>query len=100
MKYKLIEPTIQDGKFVYQFTKEELEKLLDEVYNEGFYEGASMSQTKIIKYPVNDPNSTGYPQFINPYVTWQGPNDVPPSCTDGSSYKYSTATTTAYNNVK
>lgn len=100
MKYKLIEPTIQDGKFFYQFTKEELEKLLDEVYNEGFYEGASMSQTKIIRYPSNEPGSSGYPSFPNPYVTWMGPNDVPPSCRDNSGSAYSTATTTAYNNVK
>lgn len=97
MSYKILTPNNSDGTF--SFTKEELEKLLDDVYNEGFYEGASMSQTKIIKYPSNDPNATGYPPFINPYVTWQGPNDVPPSCTEGS-YKYSTATTTAYNNVK
>lgn len=100
MKYKLIEPTIQDGKFFYQFTKESLEKLLDEVYNEGLSDGELKAQSEIIKCPNNDPKSTGYTPFLNPYITWQGPNDVPPSCTDGSSYKYSTATTTAYNNVK
>ena len=97
MSYKILTPNNSDGTF--SFTKEELEKLLDEVYNEGFYEGTFMSQTKIIKYPSNDPNSTGHPSFPNPYVTWQGPNDVPPSYTEGS-YKYSTATTTAYNNCK
>lgn len=39
MKHKLFIPIFQEGKYVFQFTKEELEKLLDETYDEGHKEG-------------------------------------------------------------
>lgn len=39
MKHKLFIPIFQEGRYVFQFTKEELEKLLDETYDEGHKEG-------------------------------------------------------------
>ena len=39
MKHKLFIPIFQEGKCIFQFTKEELEKLLDETYDEGHNEG-------------------------------------------------------------
>ena len=91
--YKILTPN-KENKF--EFTKEALEKLLDDVYNDGFKDGQLTSQPAKISYPINDPNSTGNPYNpLNPYVTWMGPNDVPPSCRDSSGSAYSTTTTTA-----
>lgn len=73
------------------FTKEELESILDEVYNDGFSDGKLAAQGTLITYPTKNPNSTPY-NPMNPYVTWTGPNDVP--CTSDSSRTYSTVTTT------
>lgn len=78
------------------FTKEELESILDEIYNDGFVDGKLAAQTTLIRYPTNDPGSTGNTP-LNPNITWMGPNDVPPSFSDSSSYEYSTTTTTARN---
>lgn len=78
------------------FTKEELESILDETYNDGFSDGKLVAKTTLIRYPTNDPGSTGN-NPLNPYVTWMGPNDVPPSCRDSSGSAYSTTTTTARN---
>ena len=39
MKHKLFIPIFQEGKYIFQFTKEELEKLLDETYEDGHEEG-------------------------------------------------------------
>ena len=77
------------------FTKEELESILDEAYNDGFSDGKLAAQATLISYPTNDPNKTPY-NPLNPYVTWMGPNDVPPSVSS-SSKTYSTTTTTARN---
>ena len=97
MKYKILIPN-KENKF--EFTKEALEKLLDDVYNDGFKDGQLTSQPTKITYPINDPNSTGTPgNPLNPYVTWMGPNDVPPSVLT-SNPSYSTNTTTARNEVK
>lgn len=73
------------------FTKEELESILDEVYNAGFSDGKLAAQTTFISYPTNDPNLTPC-NPLNPYVTWTGPNDVPPTVSGGSK-TYSTVTT-------
>lgn len=78
------------------FTKEELEEILDETYNDGFSDGKLVAQTTSIRNSTNDPSSTGN-NPLNPYVTCQGPNGIPPSYSNGSSYVYSTATTTARN---
>lgn len=93
--YKILMPN-KENKF--EFTEEALEKLLDDVYNDGFKDGQLTSQPTKITYPTNDPNSTGNPYNpLNPYITWLGPNDVPPSCRDSSGSAYSTTTTTARN---
>lgn len=41
------------------FTKEALESILDEAYNAGFSDGKLAAQTTLIRYPTNDPGSTG-----------------------------------------
>ena len=91
MKHRLFIPIFQEGKYVFQFTKEELEKLLDEVYTDGYEQGL---KKYVYCYPTDDLRSTGN-NPLNPYVTWMGPNDVPPSCRDSSGSAYSTTTTTA-----
>lgn len=83
-----------DENNMIKLTKEELESILDETYNDGFSDGKLAAQTTLIRHPTNDPGSTGN-NPLNPYVTWMGPNDVPPSCIDSSRYTYSTTTTTA-----
>lgn len=71
MKYKILMPN-EDGKF--EFTKEELESLLEETYNEGLEEGKKWSITtpsiNPLPYPYNP---------LQPYVTWtgSGTGDVP-----------------------
>lgn len=54
MKHKLFIPIFQEGKYVFQFTKEELEKLLDETYEEGYNEGK-----KNCYYPYITTTGTG-----------------------------------------
>ncbi len=56
MKYKILTPD-EDGKFI--FTKEELEKLLDEVYQEGFDDGK--------KITITTPSAPASPWVVNPY---------------------------------
>lgn len=86
-----------DENNMIKFTKEELESILDETYNDGFSDGKLVAQTTLIHYPTNDPGSTDN-NPLNPYVIWTGPTDIP--CTSEGSYKCSTITTTAYNNAK
>lgn len=62
------------------FTKEQLESILDEIYNDGFSDGKLAAQITLIHYPTNDPGSTGN-NSPNPYVTWTGPTDVRGSTT-------------------
>lgn len=57
MKYKILTPD-ENGNFV--FTKDELEKLLEEVYNEGVEEGK--------KYTITTPGTWKEPWKIEP--TW------------------------------
>lgn len=91
MSYKILIPNNSDGTFT--FTKEDLEKLLDDVYNEGYKEGKKAGNIHYIPYPqINNPVEPYNP--LNPYVTWMGSNDVPPSCRDSSGSAYSTVTTT------
>ena len=85
-----------DKNNMIEFTREELQSLLDEAYNEGFSDGKLAAQTTLIHYPTNDPGSTGK-NPLDPCYTWMGPNDVPTSCIDSNSYTYSTTTTTARN---
>ena len=80
-----------DENNMIKFTKEELESILDEAYNDGFSDGKLTARTTLIRYPTNDPGFTGN-NPLNPCVTWMGPNDVP--CTSDSSRTYSTVTTT------
>ena len=87
MKHRLFIPVFQEGKYVFQFTKEELEKLLDEVYTDGYEQGL---KKYVYCYPTNDPSSTGNSP-LNPYITWTGPTDVP--CTSDSRRTYTTVTT-------
>ena len=95
--YKILIPN-KENKF--EFTKEALEQLLDDVYNDGFKDGQLTSQSMKITYPINNPDSTGNPYNpLNPYVTWMGPNDVPSSIST-SNPSYSTNTTIARNEVK
>lgn len=57
MKHKLFIPIFQEGKYVFQFTKEELEKLLDETYEEGYDEG---KKGCFYSYPgITSPNGNG-----------------------------------------
>lgn len=79
-----------DRDNVIKFTKEELESILDEIYNDGFSDGKLAVQTTLIHYPTNDPGSTGNTP-LNPNITWMRPNDVP--CTSDSSRTYTTVTT-------
>lgn len=72
------------------FTKEELELILDEAYNDGFSDGKLSAQITKITYPNNDPRSTGN-NPLNPGITWTGPTDVP--CTSDSHRTYTTVTT-------
>lgn len=72
------------------FTKEELESILDEIYNDGFIDGKLATQTTLIRYPINDPGSTGNNR-LNTGITWMGPNDVP--CTSDSNITYTTVAT-------
>lgn len=85
-----------DENNMIKFTKEELESILDEIYNDGFSDGKLAAQTTLVCYPTNDPSSTGN-NPLNPYVTWTGPNDIP--CTSDSS-KTRTTVTTARNESK
>lgn len=72
-RYKIF--TVDENNMI-TFTKEELESILDEAYNDGFSDGKLSAQATLISYPTNDPNSTPY-YPLSPYVTWMGPNDVP-----------------------
>lgn len=58
MKYKILVP---DANGVFTFTKEELEKFMEEIYDEGYNEG--MKHT--ITTPVYPPNPITYPT-----ITW------------------------------
>lgn len=80
-----------DENNMIKFTKEELESILDETYNDGFSDGKLAAQSTLICDPTNDPSSSGN-NPLNLYVTWSGPTDVP--CTSDSSRTYSTVTTT------
>lgn len=75
------------------FTKEELESILDEAYNDGFSDGKLSGQITKITYPTNDPGSTGN-NPLNPGITWTGPTDFP--CTSDNS-RIKTTVTTARN---
>lgn len=65
-----------DENNMIKFTKEELESILDEIYNDGFSDGKLAAQTTLISYPTNDPGSTGN-NPLNLYVTWTRPTDAP-----------------------
>lgn len=79
-----------DENNMIKFTKEELESILDETYNDGFSDGKLAAKTTLIRYPTNDPGSTGN-NPLNPCITWMGPNDVP--CTSDSNITYTTVAT-------
>ena len=88
MKYKIF--NLDENGRIY-FTKENLENLMDEVYNEGYEEGKKAGKIQYVPYPqLNNPNTTPN-NPLNPYITWQGPNDVPTSITTASNL-YSTNT--------
>ena len=59
MKYKILTPN-ENGMFT--FTKEELEKFMEEIYDEGYNEGMKHTITTP-SYPYPDP-------ITHPYVTW------------------------------
>lgn len=95
MSYKILTPNNSDGTFT--FTKEDLEKLLNDVYNEGKKAGnihyVPYPQTSNPSAPYNPPYN---PLNPNPYITWLGPNDVPPNLSSiNNDVKYSTGTTTS-----
>ena len=96
MKYKILIPNSEDGRFY--FTKEQLEELLDKTYNEGYEEGKKAGDIQYVPYPqISNPREPYQPYNpLNPYVTWMGPNDVPPSFSsiNNRNVKYSTGTTT------
>lgn len=75
MTYKILTPNNSDETFT--FTKEDLEKLLHDVYNEGYEEGKKAGNIHYVPYPqISNPSVPYNP--LNPYyVTWLGPNDVP-----------------------
>ena len=60
MKYKIIEVD-KDGKIT--FTKEELEKLLDDVYNDGFAAGKASSPIYVKEYPEYPTNTPVTPTW-------------------------------------
>lgn len=84
MTYKILIPNNSDGTFT--FTKEDLEKLLDDVYNEGYFEGSKNKYYYPITYPSITPNP-----IINPTITYNGPYDV--LCTNDNRRTYTTVTT-------
>lgn len=89
-KYKILVPNAENGLFY--FTKEHLEELMDEVYNEGYEEGKKAGNIQYVPYPqVNNPLNP------NPYITWLGPNDVPPNLSNINNGQYTTTTTTTTN---
>lgn len=64
MKYKILTPN-ENGMF--EFTKEELEKFMEEIYDEGYNDGR--------KYTITTPS---YPDPItHPYVTWTDSKTAP-----------------------
>jgi hypothetical protein len=65
VKHKLFIPIFQEGKYVFQFTKEELEKLLDETYEEGYKEGRN---TCLYPYSITTSNS-GTPTYDSTKIT-------------------------------
>lgn len=71
MKYKILVPDV-NGKFT--FTKEELEKFMEEIYDEGYNEG--MKHT--ITTPSYPPNPIMYPSvtWSDSSVIWSEPYDV------------------------
>ena len=93
MKFKILIPNSEDGRFY--FIKEQLEELLDKTYNEGYEEGKKAGNIHYIPYPqINNPVEPYNP--LSPYVTWMGPNDVPPNLSTINNSHYS-STTTAIN---
>ena len=91
MKYKILSLD-ENGKI--SFTKEELEKLLDEVYTDGYQEGKKAGNIQYVPYPqVSNLFAQPYnPLNPNPYIIWLGPNDVPPSfSTSDNSYSTNTS---------
>lgn len=91
MKYKIF--SLDENERIY-FLKENLENLLDEVYNEGYEEGKKAGNIQYVPYPqVSNPPAQPYnPLNPNPYITWLGPNDVPPSfSTSDNSYSTNTS---------
>ena len=89
MKYKILTPNNCEGTFT--LTKEQLEELLDKVYNEGYEEGKKAGNIAYIPYPqINNPVEPYNP--LKPYVTWNGANDIPPNLSETSNSHYSSTT--------
>ena len=93
MRYKILVPNAENALFY--FTKERLEELIGEVYNEGYEEGKKAGNIHYVPYPQTSNPSAPY-NPLNPYITWLGPNDVPPNLSSiNNDVKYSTGTTTS-----
>lgn len=66
MKYKILIP---DANGVFKFTKESLEKFMEEIYEEGYNDGKKHTITTP-SYPYPDP-------ITHPYVTWTDAKTAP-----------------------
>lgn len=86
MKYKILIPNSEDGRFY--FTKEQLEELLDKTYNEGYEDGRKERNMEYIPYP-----GITYPYTpSNPYNPVYEPSIT---CCDTNTMKITTATNTS-----
>lgn len=73
MKYKIY--TVNTDNKI-EFTKEELQKLMDEIYQEGYKDGKDNFTITTPTLPKTSPDTTGtQPWWHNPYVTIQSSND-------------------------
>jgi hypothetical protein len=85
MKYKILTPNT-NGMF--EFSKEELEKTMTDIYDEGYNDGYRDGQKFTITTPSYPPNPITYPSITwsdktTPlqYDTWMGKSTTPVSTT-------------------
>ena len=84
MKYKIFSLN-ENGRI--SFTKEELEKLLDEVYNDGYEQG---SKKYIYCYPTT--HTEPYNPLTQPYITYSTQYVDSNTVTTANSSEYATST--------
>lgn len=85
MKYKILIPNTENNNFY--FTKDELEKLLDETYEEGYKEG---SKKYVYCYPTT--HTEPYNTITQPYITYSTRYVDCNTVTTANSSEYATPT--------